>query len=437
MLLVYTHKVTPRLSYIFGHALTRMLQAEVEFTTAVEAFIAYSGPKMTYARRPLGKEFFVRSHDLLFEQGIGDIEIHVQQWEGIPCFFKTSEPSSVPYDIFAASFYLLSRYEEYLPHVRDEHGRFLGVDSLAYKHHFLEWPIVDIWVKRLGDLLKERFPSMDMGKRFFAYRTLIDMSTPYLYKNKGLIRTLGGTLRDLGSFRLGALWMRYKVLLGFAPDPYEVVSFIDGTLHTSSDRPLFFFMLGELSTYDRNVSPNNRRYQSLIKSVADDHRVMLKASYESLGAIGKLKKERDRLTEMVHRPIPGSRQHYNRLVIPDTYRDLIEAEFTQDYTMGYYNHCGFRAGTSTPFYFYDIGMEIQSPLKVVPICTLDRALAQLGPLDAVREKLQELGNRVRTYGGEFNVVFHNYSLGSLKEWKGWKELYVEMNSEFGIVNEEK
>ena len=35
--------------------------------------------------------------------------------------------------------------------------------------------------------------------------------------------------------------------------------------------------------------------------------------------------------------------------------------------MGYLNHFGFRAGTATPFNFYDISNEFQLPLKVHPI----------------------------------------------------------------------
>ena len=113
MLLVYTHKITPRLRYTFKHFFESVLGIQVDFTTRLEVFIAQNGPKMSYANAPLGNEFFVNSNALLFEQGVHDIEITVSQWEGLPVFFHCSKDSMLPFDVFAATFFLISRYEEY------------------------------------------------------------------------------------------------------------------------------------------------------------------------------------------------------------------------------------------------------------------------------------------------------------------------------------
>ncbi len=115
---------------------TKILGIEIGFTTKVEDFIKHTDEKITYTKQPLQNEFFVRSNELLFEQGISDIQIHISEWEGTPCFFPTGDRSIIPFDIFAASFYLLSRYEEYLPHVKDIHGRFSPKDSIAYQNDF-------------------------------------------------------------------------------------------------------------------------------------------------------------------------------------------------------------------------------------------------------------------------------------------------------------
>jgi hypothetical protein len=91
MLLVYTHKITPRLKYIFKHVCTRILGFPVSFTTTVEEFIAHDSLKMSYSRQALGNEFFIKSHDIIFEQGLSDIEIHVQDWGRTKGFFTTGE----------------------------------------------------------------------------------------------------------------------------------------------------------------------------------------------------------------------------------------------------------------------------------------------------------------------------------------------------------
>ena len=82
MLLIYTHKITPRLSYIFKHIFVRILQIPIVFTVKVEEFVAHNGPKLTYTKAPLGTEFFIRNHTLLFEQGINDIPINMSLWGG-------------------------------------------------------------------------------------------------------------------------------------------------------------------------------------------------------------------------------------------------------------------------------------------------------------------------------------------------------------------
>ena len=118
MLLVYSHKITPRLTYIFRQVFIRILELPLYFTSSIEKFVSHSGPKLSYTHQALGNEFFIASHELLFQQGIQEIPIEVSNWSGIPAFFKVAKSSKMPYDIFAASFYLISRYEEYLPHIK-------------------------------------------------------------------------------------------------------------------------------------------------------------------------------------------------------------------------------------------------------------------------------------------------------------------------------
>lgn len=213
MLLVYTHKITPRVKYIFKQVCTRILGIPVKFTTTIEDFIAHDSLKISYTKQPLSHEIFIRSHKLLFEQGLSDIEIHVQDWDGTKCFFNAGEKSTMPFDIFAASFYLLSRYEEYLPHVTDDYGRFTAKDSLAYNNGFLLQPVVDIWAHKFKSLLMEHYPNYNFDSRKYGINPIIDVPTAYYFKLKGLMRTIGGTMGDVFRFKIRQLYQRYLVLL--------------------------------------------------------------------------------------------------------------------------------------------------------------------------------------------------------------------------------
>lgn len=431
MLLIYTHKITPRFSYTMKQVFTKILGIEIGFTTKVEDFIKHNEAKITYTKQPLQNEFFVRSNDLLFEQGISDIQLNVVQWDNTPCFFPTGERSNIPYDIFAASFYLLSRYEEYLPHVKDIHGRFSPKDSVGYQHGFLDRPVVDLWALKLLDVLLERFPHLEHGKRSYVYESIIDVTTSHCYSNRGVIRGAAGFLLDLGTFRLKRVYERIVVGLKIRKDPYDNFSELIAWHKQLKVKSIFFFQFANYSKYDKNVSTNSNTFKSLIKYIGDYSKVALAASYSSFANATLLKLEKQDLENVVNRPVYMSRMRYNRVDIPYTYRNLIEAEFTDDYTMGYSREVGFRAGTCTSFQFYDIPLEVQQPIKIHPFAIHDYALVNLKNRTAMMSKIKDVHDEVRQVNGKMVTVFSNELLGSTGKYK-WKSIYKEILEKYNV-----
>jgi len=173
------------------------------------------------------------------------------------------------------------------------------------------------------------------------------------------------------------------------------------------------------------VSPNNNRFKYLIKSVADYSEVSLSASYGSFRNTQLLKQEKKNLSNVIHKPINYSRLRYNRVDIPHTYRNLVEAEFIDDFTMGYSTALGFRAGTSIPFYFYDINLEVQQPLKVHPFAIQDYALRSLKSKEEIIAKIRVLFESVKSVNGEFVTIFSNELIGEKHKVK-WKDLYQDV-----------
>ena len=422
MLLIYTHKITPRFSYIMRQICTRILGIEVTFTTKVEDFIKHSGAKITYTKQPLQNEFFIRSNDLLFEQGINDITINMGAWEGVPCFFNAGERSTIPFDIFSASFYLLSRYEEYLPHVKDIHGRFPPSESVAYQNGFLRTPVVDFWAFKFFEKLKNRFPDLEYKQRSYEYTSIIDVTTSHCFAHRGFVRSIAGLLLDLGSFKLKRVFKRMDVWFNPKNDPYNNYSYLIDLHKKLKVKSMFFFQFASYSTYDKNVSPNNNRFRFLIKSIADYCPVSLAASYSSFSDTELLKFEKKKLASVVNREVIHSRMRYNRVDIPETYRNLVEAEFSDDYTMGYTHEIGFRAGTCSPFYFYDINLEVQQPIRVHPFAVHNYALVNFKKEQQVLDEVQPLYQDVKRVHGSFITIFSNELLGSAQN-VDWKKLY--------------
>ena len=428
MILIYTHKITPRVRYIFKHIFTRILLIDIDFTTKVEDFVAFNGPKLSYTKVPLGKEFFIKSHELLFQQGIKDVEIHIEKWDETHAFFAGGEKSVLPFDIFAASFYLISRYEEYLPHIKDMHGRFSAAESIAYKYNFLEKPLVDIWAYKLLDKLKEKFPDYSYNLREYKYISTIDVDNAFCYKHKGIIRTIAGFLKDTSQFKIFNLWDRFTVRFNFKKDPFYTFDELLQLKKELNIRTIFFFLIGDYTTFDTNVSTSKTKFRLLIKEMVDYARVGLHPSYYSSTDTSILKKEKERLESITNMPIKRSRQHFLRFSLPETYQKLIDLEIEEDYSMGYASHVGFRASTCTPFYFYDIDFEIQTPLKIFPFALMDTTLndyMKLTPKQSLG-KIRDLKNEVKKVNGTLITLFHNESLSNYQRWKGWKRVYGTM-----------
>lgn len=431
MLLIYTHKITPRFSYTMKHIFTRILGIDVTFTTKVEDFIKHAGPKITYTKQPLQNEFFIRNNDLLFEQGISDLKINIGDWEGVPCFFTAGDGSSIPFDIFSASFYLISRYEEYVPHVKDMHGRFPPKESLAYQNRFLQQPVVDLWAFKLLEKLKERFPNLEFKERAYNYTSIVDVTTSHGFANRSFTRSLAGILYDFATLKFKRVSKRIGVWFNPKNDPYNNYEYLVKLHKKFEVKSMFFFQFASYSTYDKNVSPNNNKFKFLIKSIADYSKVALAASYSSFDDVSLLKDEKLRLSDVINRDVNSSRMRYNRVDIPNSYRNLIKAEFTDDYTMGYSHEIGFRAGTCTPFYFYDINLELQQPIRVHPFSFHDYSLVSMASKEEIAEKISMLHKRVKSVNGDFISIFSIELLGGVKS-KYWKKLYEEVINEYNV-----
>lgn len=427
-LLIYTPNLTPRISYIFKHIFVRILNIPIQFTSKIEEFVAFENLKMSYGKAPLGSEFFIQSHGLLIEQGINDPEIIISQWESTPCFFSTGLKSKLPFDIFSASFYLLSRYEEYLPCVLDENDCFPAEQSLAFQHNFLDKPLIDVWAYKMLKNLKDDHPEYRHNSKKYEYISTFSVNQTFLFKSKGIIRSLFGGLSDFFTLKFYNLWLRLTVLLTLKKDPYDNFDQIIALQKQYKVKNIFFFLLSNFTTFDNNILYTKRKYTMLIKSITDYAKVGLLNSYFTMEDEEMLKKETERLEQIINRPILFSRQHYGRLQLPETYHKLIDLNIQEDYTMGYAKHLGFRASTCTPFYFYDLSFEIQTPLKVFPFACIDTALRfelELSPKQALM-RVNHLANMVKQVNGTFITIFHNESLSNYREWKYWENFYEDV-----------
>jgi hypothetical protein len=116
------------------------------------------------------------------------------------------------------------------------------------------------------------------------------------------------------------------------------------------------------------------------------------------------------------------------LSFPKTYRNLLSVGIKEDYTMAFADVPGFRGGTCTSFFWYDLEKEFITDLLVHPITVMDQTLKkylELSPEKAIH-LLDELLLNVEKVNGDFISIWHNESISDFGTWKGWKGVYLKL-----------
>jgi hypothetical protein len=315
-----------------------------------------------------------------------------------------------------------------LPHIRDEHDRFDAKDCLAFINGFLQKPVVNSWALWIKDILKSKYPELIFPNKKYQFTSTIDIDNAYAYREKGFTRSFGGYLKSLSKFDIKEIKQRTRVLLGLEKDPYDTYEFQLEILKKYKFKSVYFFLLGDYGVNDKNLPIESKEFQSLIKMLGDYAEVGIHPSYGSNKSKEQLKKEVGRLSKVLHRDITKSRQHFLKLTLPETYRNLIDLDITDDYTMGFASQVGFRASICTPFNFYDLDMELETKLKIHPFAIMEGTLKyymNVSPKDAM-SKIKPLIDEVKAVDGEFMSLWHNDTLNNQKLWLGWQKVYEEM-----------
>src|SRR5664280_1972947 len=302
---IYSAKDSSRLRYIAGIILGDILGLQWDFTTDKRKLGKH--PVINYSTENLPGSFKISPESILFEKGIAQKEIIINTWKGLPVFFQTTDDSDLPFDVFAASFYLATRYEEYLEFEPDKHGRFPASASVAYKNGFLGKPIIDLWAKEFAKSFLQRFSTSVFRRNEYNALLTIDTDQAFEYQNRNIFSSIGRLFRDKNSVQTDRSDRYHKIAKG-EKDPFDVFDYIIENIEKSGTDTRFFFPVGDHSKFDIGLHP----------------------SFTAGGDGILVNTETDRLRHILGKKVSISRFHYLILNMPGSYNNILKAGISED-----------------------------------------------------------------------------------------------------------
>lgn len=418
MLLIYAEQHTERLSYTLDFVL-KDRGVVFDVTTDEHHFLSFEGLKFNYSNRTFENAANLEPAPILFDDGIQVYGIDKGVFEEEECLGVNGRM-----DPLAAIFYVLSRMEEYNSKILDKHGRFPSTNSVLSRFQWLDRVVCDRWADAfLHFLIKNGQPISSSPIQFKAVPTF-DIDNAYAFKLKRGLRHWLAVLKDILKGRTHRIIEREQVIYGGHKDPYDTYERISALKEEGFDVKLFW-LLGDYTKFDRNISYRNKKHRKLIKRMSKVARVGIHPSYKSNSYEFYLNAEKERLEEIIEETVDHGRQHYLKVHLPYTYQHLETAEIRHEYSMGYPDQYGFRAGTARPFKWFDLEFNRTSQLEVHPFAYMDGTLHEylhLKPEEA-KEVISKLIEEVKKYGGDFVFIWHNETIGDYAKWKGWKEVF--------------
>ena len=280
-LLIYTPKVTQRVNYIFQLFFDSIIKTHFTITSDEAAFKAYTGQKINYsANQFLPDELQVVPCGLLSETGIKAQLITVTKWNDLKIFFQVDR-GSLPFDIFSASFFLVSRYEEYYSHKPDEHSRFHHSNSLAFKNHFLDEPLINLWAEELRKIILAKYPDVPFAENKYAFIPTVDVDIAYAHLGRSIAHTLGSYFKALSKFQFLTMVEKKLVILHFKKDPYDTFEYQESLFTKYKLRPIYFMLAGKRGHNDKNIPPDGKRFKALVKTLSSFAEIGIHPSYNS------------------------------------------------------------------------------------------------------------------------------------------------------------
>jgi hypothetical protein len=345
-----------------------------------------------------------------------------------PLIENKQDLAIIHYDILGLTYWMLNRIEEIGRTDLDNHQRFPAINSHAYKHGYLDRPVVDEWLNILGQVIQKQWPQAGLKQHQFSMKVSHDVDSPSLYQFKSWKATLrmmvGHLLKrcDIKAF-VSAPVKSFKVKLNAGKglhleDPHNTFDWIMDMSDANNLTSAFYFICGRTSNMDADYEPDDYAIRELMRRINNrGHEIGLHPSYSTYQQPELIRQESNRLRQIMHeenisQSQIGGRMHYLRWQHPATLQAWHDSGMSYDTTLGYADLPGFRCGTCFEYPSYNTITEKSLNTRIRPLIAMECTIIAkrymgLGHGFEAENKFLELKDKCRKVKGCFTLLWHN------------------------------
>jgi len=329
-------------------------------------------------------------------------------------------------DIFAAAFFMLTRWEECVSPCKDEHLRFPDKQAYVIKHNLQHRPIVNEYVEMLWNMLD--FLGIKQKRKELKYKLIpthdIDFFRRFV-NVKQLIRSLAADVLKRKSIAQAASTFSnyFKTITNKKKDDFDTFDFLMQISEKQGLKSHFYFIAGLKTELDVHYNYNTKQLFECIQNIENKgHIVGIHGSYNSFNDNRTFNSELSRL-QTISKSVKIGRQHYLRFENPQTWQIWEANKMQYDSSLAFSSEIGFRCGVCLPFSVFDVLQRKHLRLKELPLIMMDSALRR--KTDSPEEFYtynKSLSDVVRKYNGNFCILWHNSNLFT-HQWLDFIDVY--------------
>ncbi len=334
-------------------------------------------------------------------------------------------------DIFASSFFFLTRWEEYVTDRHDEHDRFPCQESYVQRYNLEKRAVVNEYVEFLWHILQSL--SYQNKRKNWDHKVVPTHDVDYFRRFDSLRKISRTLLSDLIIRKNIDLFTRdlvkaKKVYGGNEKDPFDTFDYLMNESEKAGCVSEFYFIPAHAGTYDFQYHFDDSIVTDTLKSIIKrGHKVGMHAGYNVMKNPSVFISELKRIKNIVP-DIQSNRNHYLRFKVPEVWQVMADNQLNLSSNMGFSNKAGFR---SSCCYSYPVfNFHTRKTLDVIeqPIIMMEAALVKekSNPDDFFAEAIS-LADEVKKFNGEYVFLWHNSNL-NLPEWEPFARRYSEFLS---------